>query len=135
MSTAVPMTTTTVAAMLSLIPLTAVAQEPRGDAGQRIISTERLGTSANFTAKNGQSKSASVILRRVSVFGKEAVDPTSEPGFRLMTLRAGKVTTTVDGKEGNHNPGDVWTVPEATKFSLKVRGGAAVLDIVSVVAR
>jgi hypothetical protein len=132
MKTANPMPAIIAAATLSLIPLAAGAQDRNKDAEQRVISTERLGTSANFTAKDGQSKSASVILRQVSVFGKEPVDPISEPGFRLMTLRAGKVTTVLDGKEENRNPGDVWAVPENTKFSLKVRDEAAVLDIVSV---
>jgi hypothetical protein len=126
------MKTLTAAATLSLLPVAAGAQDGGKDAEPRVISTERLGTSANFTAKDGHSKSASVILRQVSVFGKQPVDPISEPGFRLMTLRAGKVTTTLDGKEENRNPGDIWTVPENTKFSLKVRDEAAVLDIVSV---
>jgi hypothetical protein len=129
------MKTLTAAATLSLIPVAAEAQDRGKDAEPRVISTERLDTSANFTAKDGKSKSASVILRQVSVFGKEPVDPISQPGFRLMTLRAGKVTTTLDGKEENRNPGDIWTVPENTKFSLKVRGEAAVLDVVSVIVQ
>ncbi len=135
MKTANPVTAMTAAATLSLIPLSVGAQDHNKDAEQRVVSTERLGTSANFMAKDGQSKSASVILRQVSVFGKEPVDPISEPGFHVMTLRAGKVTTVLDGKEESRNAGDVWTVPENTKFSLKVKGEAAVLDIVSVIVR
>jgi uncharacterized protein YaiE (UPF0345 family) len=135
MKTANPMAAMIAVAALSLIPRSAGAQDHNKDAEQRVISTERLGTSANFTTKDGQSKSASVILRQVSVFGKEPVDPISEPGFHLMTLRAGKVTTVLDGKEEGRNPGDVWTVPENTKFSLKVEGETAVLDIVSVIVR
>lgn len=135
MKTSSPMIAMAAAAALSLISLTVGAQDRNKESEQPVISVDRLATSATFTAKDGRSKDAWVTLRQASVFGKQPVEPISEPGFHIITLRAGKITTVLDGKEEKRNPGDIWTVPENAKFSLKVAGEAAVLDIVSIIVR
>lgn len=126
-------TAVTAVAALSLTPLDTRAQAPNKDTQPTVTSIERLETSAKFMAKDGQAKVASVTLRQVSVYGKDPLDPISGPGFRLMTLRAGKVTTSLDDREQKRNPGDIWTVPESAKFSLRVQGEAAVIDIITVI--
>jgi FtsP/CotA-like multicopper oxidase with cupredoxin domain len=96
---------------------------------------DRFSGSAKVTAKNGGTKEARVTVRQISVSGKQRADVPLDPGFHLVTLRAGKVTTLIDGKEENHTTDEFWTVKENSRMAVTVGGETAVLEVISLVVR
>lgn len=94
----------------------------------------RFEGTAQFKGKGGKQQNAHVTIRQWTVPGKQKVD-LAEKGFLLVTLRAGKVTTTINGKEEKRVTDDFWTVPENAKLSVEATGEAAVLEVVSITVR
>lgn len=64
------------------------------------------------------------------IAGKRKVE-ISEPGFLLVELRGGNVSTVIDGKEEKRVPGDFWTVPAQGKMTIQVTGESAGLDVLA----
>jgi quercetin dioxygenase-like cupin family protein len=63
------------------------------------------------------------------------VDALPESGFLLVTVRAGKVTTTINGQTQQRRTDDFWTVPENTRMSVEASGEAALLEVLSLSVR
>jgi quercetin dioxygenase-like cupin family protein len=96
---------------------------------------DRFRGSAKLSPKSGGPKDASMSVRQVSVPGKQRVDVALDPGFHVVTLRAGEITAAIDGKEEKHNTGDIWTVKENSRMSVTASGEAAVLEVMTLVVR
>ena len=125
------------AALLCLASTAGPAQTPPASAqGAAALSpVNRFEGSAKFQGKNGQSRDARVTIHQWSIPPKQKVDALAEHGFLLVSVRAGKVNVTINGKTEQHRTEDMWTVPENAKMSVEAPGEAAILEVVSFTVR
>src|SRR5579863_3209785 len=115
------------ASMVFLLPFSQYAQ--------KATPANRFEGDAQFKDKNGKSKGAHVTIRQWSIPGKQKVDALPERGFLLVTVRAGKVTTTIGGEQKQRVTGDFWTVQEDQRMSVEATRETAVLEVVSFTVR
>lgn len=127
------------AAAVLLLPFSQRAQAPPagGDAANpgKATPVNRFEGDAQFKGKDGKSKGAHVTIRQWTIPGKQKVDALPERGFLVVTVRAGKVTSTIGGKQEQRTTGDFWTVAEGQKMSVEAAGETALLEVVSVAVR
>ena len=125
------------AILAQLLPMTAVPGRMQAqNAGEETVrQVERFRGSARLNDGAARSKNANVTVRQVSIPGKQRLDVPLDPGFRVVTLRAGKVTATIDGKEEKHDTGDIWSVKENARMTVMATGETAVLEVMSLVVR
>ena len=119
------------AALLCLIPAADRAQTQPADL---VAPVNRFDGTAQFKGKGGANKNAHVTIRQWTIPGKQKMD-VPEKGFLLVTLRAGKVTTTINGKEDKRRTDDFWTVPENAKMTVEAAGEAAIIEVISINVR
>ena len=119
------------APFICFLPSMEQAQTPPTTADDIAAPVKRFEGTADFKGKGGATKHAAVTIRQWTVPGKQKIEALAERGFLLVTVRAGKVTTTIAGKEEQRVTNDFWTVPENTKMSVEATGEAAVLEVVS----
>ena len=119
------------APFICLLPSMEQAQTPADTADDIAAPVKRFEGSADFKGKGGATKHAAVTIRQWTVPGKQKIEALAERGFLLVTVRAGKVTVTIAGKEEQRKTDDFWTVPENAKMSVEATGEAAVLEVVS----
>ena len=100
-------------------------------AGHDLTRRDRLEAATTVMNKEGKPLPVNGTLRHWIIPGKRTVE-ISEPGFLLVELRGGKVSTVIDGKEEKRVPGDFWTVPAKGKMTIQVTGESAGLDVLSV---
>jgi quercetin dioxygenase-like cupin family protein len=118
--------------LLCLVPCAGPAQTSQNDG---LPPVNRFEGSAQFMGKEGKQKDAHVAIRQWTIPARQRVDTFPERGFLLITVRAGKVTTTVDGKQQQRGTDDFWTVPENSKLAVEAGGEAAVLEVISFIVR
>ncbi len=104
----------------------AVAQESNRAAGNvralpDIATLERFAASARAGAPGVEPQSVTLRLATLSVPGRT---PFAVParGFYIAELVAGSVTTTIDGQDSVHEPGDVWAVAAGQGMQVLARG-------------
>ena len=119
------------AALLSLVPGADRAQTQPAD---MVAPVSRFDGTAQFKGKGGANKDAHVTIRQWTIPGKQKMD-VPEKGFLLVTLRAGKVTTTINGKEDKRRTDEFWTVPENSKMTVEAAGEAAIIEVISINVR
>ncbi len=124
-----------VAPFICFLPSMEQAQTPQAapaeTAGDMARPVSRFEGGADFKGKGGASRHATVTIRQWTVPGKQKIEALAERGFLLVTVRAGKVTTTIAGKQEKRVTDDFWTVPENAKMSVEAAGEAAVLEVIS----
>jgi len=123
--------TAALAPIVCLMPCMQNAQTPETDIATPV---NRFEGGAQFKGKGGKPQNARITIRQWTIPGKQKVE-VPERGFLLVTLRAGKVTTTIGGKEEKRHTDDFWTVPENAKMSVEAAGEAAVLEVISFTVR
>lgn len=95
----------------------------------------RFQGDAHFKGTDGRTRDAQVTIRQWTIPPKQKVDALPERGFLLVTVRAGKVTTTINGQQQQRRTDDFWTVPENAKMSVEATGEAALLEVLSLTVR
>lgn len=121
--------------LVCLAPFIERAQSPAQTADGMPAPVNRFEGSAQFKGKGGRPTDVRVTIRQWTIPGKQKVEALPERGFLLVTVRAGKVTVTIAGKQEQHHTDDFWTVPENAKMSVEAAGEAAVLEVVSLTVR
>jgi quercetin dioxygenase-like cupin family protein len=126
-----------IAALSSLMLLVPAAEHAQQAAAPSdlLAPVSRFQGDAHFKGKDGRTRDAQVTIRQWTIFPKQKVDPLPEKGFLLVTVRAGKVTTTINGQQQERKTDDFWTVPENAKMSVEGSGEAALLEVLSLTAR
>ena len=121
--------------LICLAPVMERAQAPAQTAEGMLAPVNRFEGSAQFKGKGGRPRDVRVTIRQLTIPGKQKIDALAERGFLLVTVRAGKVTTTIAGKQEQHRTDDFWTVPENAKMSVEAAGEAALLEVVAFTIR
>ena len=121
--------------LVCFVPFIERAQTPAQSADGMLAPVNRFEGNAQFKGKGGRPTDVRVTIRQWTIPGKQKIEALPERGFLLVTVRAGKVTTTIAGKQEQHRTDDFWTVPENTKMSVEAAGEAALLEVVSLTVR
>jgi quercetin dioxygenase-like cupin family protein len=124
--------------IVCLIPATGRAQpqEPNAPPADAMpVPVNRYQGDAHFKGKDGRTRDAQVGIRQWTIAPRQKVDALPESGFLLVTVRAGKVTTTINGQTQQRRTDDFWTVPENTRMSVEASGEAALLEVLSLSVR
>lgn len=120
------------ASIVCFVPVTEHAQPPSVEMPAPVT---RFQGDAHFKSKDGRTRDAQVTIRQWTIPPKQKVDSLPERGFLLVTVRAGKVTTTINGQQQQRRTDDFWTVPENAKMSVEATGEAALLEVFSLSVR
>jgi quercetin dioxygenase-like cupin family protein len=111
-------------------------QQPAASASvETLPPVNRFRGDAHFKGKDGRTRVAQITIRQWTIPAKQKLDSLPERGFLLVTVRAGKVTTTINGQQQQRRTDDFWTVPENAKMSVEAAGEAALLEVISLAAR
>lgn len=81
-------------------------------------------------AREGGRASARVDIRVWSVRGRQRVAALKFPfrGVTIVELRAGQVTTIIDGRRVERREGEIWSVPAGGVMQLETDDDTAVLQ-------
>jgi quercetin dioxygenase-like cupin family protein len=129
------------AALFSIVLFAAATNRARpqqpnaADVSAGMAPVSRFQGDAHFKGKGGRTRDAQVSIRQWIISPRQKVDALPERGFLLLTVRAGKVTTTIGGQRQQRRTDDFWTVPENTKMSVEASGEAALLEVLSLAVR
>jgi hypothetical protein len=93
---------------------------------------EHFAGTLTYRTKTGATRSVRVALRQWVITGKTAVARFPQPGFLLVQLSAGDVTTAIAGKRQERNPDEFWTVPTGTVMQVEAGKEQAVLDVLGI---
>lgn len=125
--------------ILCFVPVTQYAQHQQAGAPPSGIDmpapVSRFQGNAQFKGKDGRTRDAQVSIRQWTIPPKQKLDALPERGFLLVTVRAGKVTTTINGQRQQRRTDDFWTVPENAQMSLEASGEAALIEVLSLTVR
>jgi quercetin dioxygenase-like cupin family protein len=124
--------------IICFVPATEHAQPQRGATPSSVdmpAPVSRFQGDAHFKGKDGRTRDAQVTIRQWTIPPKQKVETLPERGFLLVTVRAGKVTTTINGQQQQRRTDDFWTVSENVKMSVEASGEAALLEILSLTVR
>jgi hypothetical protein len=61
----------------------------------------------------------------------QSVSDIPTPGVEIVELKSGTIETTLDARVTERRPGNYWIVNPHQKYSLRNRGGVAVLHVVT----
>jgi quercetin dioxygenase-like cupin family protein len=125
----------TVAAVLavlahSLSAAPVAAQDRTDDAGPE--ARDRFAGTLRFSARDDSARGLRVDVHHWAIRGGQRVTPAASPGFRVVQLLAGAVTTVIDGERAARREGEFWTVPAGAAMRLQTGDDAAVLQVTTV---
>ena len=95
-----------------------------------LVRRDRFEGSTTLHTKGGTTAHVDVTVHQWSIGGKQRIE-IPEHGFLVAQLRAGSITTTIDGKQEKRRAGDFWTVSANSRMSVQVTSEAAVLEVTS----
>jgi quercetin dioxygenase-like cupin family protein len=119
----------TVEAVLAVI---ARSLTPARRDGGGLEAPDRFAGTLRFSAREGSPRDLRVDVHQWSIPGGQRVAPPASPGFRVVQLLAGAVTTIADGRRVAWRQGEFWTVPAGTTMELQTADDAAVLQVTTI---
>ena len=102
---------------------------------QGAVAVEGAAPAAALTAGEiPAAANVSVDIRNWTIAGGTEVEelPLPVAGMTIVQLRAGEITTIIDGKRQERNEGEFWTVPAGVKMSLETEDDSAILQTIVV---
>jgi quercetin dioxygenase-like cupin family protein len=125
----------TIAAALAVLapaatPAPAAAQARPDYPG--VEARDRFAGSLRLSARDGSARALQVEVHHWSIRGGQRATPAASPGFRVMQLLAGAVTTVIDGQRVARREGEFWTVPAGAALGLETGDDTAVLQVTTV---
>ncbi len=104
----------------------------KDDQSSVVVPYSRFEGTAAIKTKGAAPASFHVVKKNWGIHGRQKVERFPEPGFMIVHLHSGLVTTIIDGKEEKRKIGEYWTVPAGTQMSLQVTSESASLETFSI---
>jgi len=105
-------------------------QQPRQS--DQIKVYERLDKTVSLRTKDGRTIHIHAVVRDWGIRGGEPVAEFPEQGLMIVQLRAGKVTTVINGQRQGRDEDEFWTLPAGSRMSVEVTGETAVLQTMAI---
>jgi quercetin dioxygenase-like cupin family protein len=119
-----------VALLTGLTTLQADAQPRARRAAQAVLVTSQPAFGGNLVVRAGApTESARVDMRQWSIAGGQRLASLRLPfrGLLIVELRAGEVTTIINGERVMRREGEIWSVPAESTMQLETGEDAAIL--------
>jgi quercetin dioxygenase-like cupin family protein len=104
----------------------------KDDQSDVVVPYNRFEGTATIKTKSAAPASLHLVKKNWGIHGRQKIERFPEPGFMIVHLHSGLVTTMIDGKEEKRKTGDYWTVPAGTQMSLQVTSESASLETFSI---
>jgi quercetin dioxygenase-like cupin family protein len=104
----------------------------KDDQSNVVVPSVRFEGTVTVKTKGATSASFHVVKKNWGIHGRQKVEQFPEPGFMIVHLHSGLVTTVIDGKEQKRQTGEYWTVPAGAQMLLQVTSESASLETFSI---
>src|SRR5712692_2410997 len=81
----------------------------------------------SLLTKDGKTKTVRLVRQQWALNGGLKLAQFPQPGFLVVQLGAGSVTTVIDGKRKERQDDEFWTVPLGSVMAVEIRQEQAVL--------
>lgn len=96
-----------------------------------LVPRRRSEVTTAYLTRAGKPQQVKLILQSWGVPHTKERLPFPEKGFFVVYLRAGAMTTIINGEEQKRLPGEFWTVPQGVEMSFDVTSETATLETFS----
>ena len=117
-------------AAVGITPSPACAQTAN-DVPGLLAPLRRAEEVVTFAAKDGKSQAQRVAIDQWTLVAGREITRFPAEGDVLVQLRAGLITTLIDGQRQDRKEGDFWLLPAGTQMSVSVKTEMATLQTVS----
>jgi quercetin dioxygenase-like cupin family protein len=121
---------TALAAFLSSFD--ACAQAASSEAATQLAPLRRADETLSVTGRDGRVQALRVALHEWTLVAGRDIPRFPADGDLLVHLRAGRVTTTIDGQSTARNEGEFWLVPAGKAMAVRVTTEMATIETTSV---
>ena len=121
-----------VASLFALAP--AFAQENQQQlVRSRVIFDGR--TQMRDAKAEGATRDTEVRIQNIAIVGGQKLQSLGlrSNGITIMQLRAGDLTTVINGKRQERHEGEFWTVPAGAQFSVETEDDTASIQTIEIV--
>lgn len=82
----------------------------------------------------GELRETDVRIQNVAIVGGQKLEALAlrSNGITIVQLRAGKLTTVIDGKRQERKEGEFWTVPPGVKMSVETEDDTATIQTIEI---
>ena len=83
----------------------------------------------------GALRDAEVRIQNVAIVGGQKLESLGlrSNGITIMQLRAGDLTTVINGKRQQRHEGEFWTIPAGAQFSVETEDDTATIQTIEIV--
>jgi hypothetical protein len=125
----------------TLLSASGAGQEVTARADQTVLTRDRFAGEVRLDRASGAIGEAapatgpSVEVRNWSLAGGSRIEDLgiAHEGFALVELRAGELTTIIDGRRDKRLEGAFWTVPPGARMGLETGDDVAVIQTIVIV--
>jgi hypothetical protein len=93
---------------------------------------DRFDTTVELRPREGMARRLRVVMRNWIIDNRRQIARFPEEGFLIVQLRAGKLTTTIDGKRDERTEDEFWTVPVGSVMSVETGNDSAIIQTVAI---
>jgi len=109
----------------------ACAQATSSDATTQLAPLRRADETFALTGRDGRAQALRVSLHEWTLVAGRDVPRFPADGDLLVHLRAGRVTTTVDGQSTARSEGEFWLVPAGKAMAVRVTTEMATIETIN----
>ena len=82
----------------------------------------------------GELRDTNVRIQNVAIVGGQKLDslPLRSEGITIVQLRAGDLTTIINGNRQERHEGEFWTVPPGAKMSIETADDTATIQAIEI---
>ena len=108
------------------------AQVAGSDAATQLAPLRRADETLAVTGRDGRAQALRVALQKWTLVAGRDIPRFPADGDLLVHLRAGRVTTMIDGQSTARSEGEFWLVPAGKAMELRVTTEMATIETTSV---
>jgi len=119
---------------LSALPLQAAAQDrQRADSG--VVTFDRFVGALVARTPEGRERPLRVSMRNYIIQNRTRLPRVGGGGTMVVHVRAGSLTTVIDGKRQERLADQFWVVPSGAEMAIETGEDSAIIQVVTIGAR
>lgn len=101
-------------------------------AQDRLAPVERFNGAISMRMQDGRQRTVQVVIRNWSIPNGQRIARFPQDGFMIVHLRAGQLTTVIDGQRRARYEDEMWAVPAEASMGIETGTESASLQTVTV---
>jgi len=90
-----------------------------------------FGEQTTLRGTGGTPKRVTLTIRNWIIQNRQRIPVFPEQGLLVIQIRAGSLTTIINGQRQDRGPDDFWTVPSGTTMAIETGEDSVILQVVS----